>query len=192
MIKFKLDTKKLKKLTEKRTLKPPTVPTGIISRDLKKEVDMRFRNERDPEGNPWKPLRLNTILGRYAKGRSKKGSSFDQQEVLRLKRRGWKNSQIERTFKLQKGTVSKLAREGSKKTTRGRTKILQDTGTLKRSISMRHNNSEAVVGTNIKYAKVHNFGYKKRNIPARPFMGLSRKQREKYREIIRKWKNGEL
>ena len=85
-----------------------------------------------------------------------------------------------------------LRKSQGKKAVRGRSKILQDTGTLKRSITMRHDNREAAVGTNIKYAKVHNFGFGKKNIPARPYMGLSRRQKEKYREIIRKWKNREL
>ena len=33
-----------------------TYLTGKISRDMKKEVDMRFRNEVDTDGRPWKGL----------------------------------------------------------------------------------------------------------------------------------------
>lgn len=29
------------------------------------------------------------------------------------------------------------------------------------------------IGTNVKYAKVHQYGSKKRNIPARPFLGVN-------------------
>ncbi len=125
--------------------------TGKISKDMEKEVDMRFRNEVDPEGKPWKGLKSRSIISKYNSGLKKK-----------------------------KG----------RKAVKDRSKILQNTGRLKRSIQARNTRTEAIVGTNIKYAATHNFGY--RRIPQRRFMGLSRDQRIKYKDWIRKWHKGQL
>ncbi|MBP9479057.1 MAG: phage virion morphogenesis protein [Sebaldella sp.] len=127
--------------------------TGKISKDMKKEVDMRFRNESSPDGKPWKGLKSNSIISRYNSGLKKK--------------RG-------------------------KKAVKGRPKILQNTGRLKRSILARNTKTEAIVGTNTKYAATHNFGDLNRNIPKRKFMGLNRDQRIKYKDWIIKWKKGQL
>lgn len=56
-------------------------------------------------------------------------------------------------------------------------KILQMRGSLVSSISMAYSRNEAVVGTNKKYAAIHQFGgqagrRKKVNIPARPYLKL--------------------
>ena len=51
-------------------------------------------------------------------------------------------------------------------------KILQQTGQLKRSITAQSTDTEAIVGTNLKYAPTHHFG--RRNIPARPFMQIDK------------------
>ena len=128
-----------------------TYLTGKISRDMKKEVDMRFRNEVDTDGRPWKGLKGSTIISRYNSGLKKK--------------RG-------------------------KRAVKGRSRILSNTGRLRNSIRARNTRTEAIVGTNIKYAATHNFGY--RRIPQRRFMGLSRDQRIKYKDWIRKWHKGQL
>jgi phage virion morphogenesis protein len=52
--------------------------------------------------------------------------------------------------------------------------ILQRTGQLKRSITEKVTNTEAIVGTNLKYAGVHQFGSRKQNIPARPFLKVTK------------------
>ena len=130
-----------------------TYLTGKISRDMKKEVDMRFRNEVDTDGRPWKRLKGSSIISRYNSGLKKK--------------RG-------------------------KRAVKGRSRILSNTGRLRNSIRARNTRTEAIVGTNIKYAAVHNFGYSKRNIPQRRFMGLNRGQRIKYKDWIIKWKKGQL
>ncbi|MBR0253933.1 MAG: phage virion morphogenesis protein [Synergistaceae bacterium] len=56
---------------------------------------------------------------------------------------------------------------------KGKRKILTDTGTLRRSINFKANHDSAVVGSNLKYAAVHQFGGRKKNIPARPFLGVN-------------------
>ena len=139
--------------------------TGKISKDMKKEVDLRFRNEVDTDGNPWVGLKPRTIVSRYNSG---------------LKKRIKQNKQRAKKGKEQLSLNL------------GRAKILQNTGRLKRSIRSRNTKTEAIIGTNVKYAAVHNFGSRKKNIPQRRFMGLSSGQRLKYKEWIRKWHKGEL
>lgn len=51
--------------------------------------------------------------------------------------------------------------------------ILARTGTLRQSFWTRASDTAAEVGTNIEYARVHNFGFPQRNIPKREFMWIS-------------------
>lgn len=56
--------------------------------------------------------------------------------------------------------------------------ILQDSGQLASSISESHDSNSAAVGTNKKYAAIHQFGGqagrgRKSTIPARPFLSLT-------------------
>ena len=83
-------------------------------------------------------------------------------------------------------------RRAGPSTRRQRAQILVDTGTLRQSVtsgggggayrsqSMR----EVVVGTKIPYAAAHQFG-PKRNLPARPFMGLTQDARDRIRKMVR-------
>jgi phage virion morphogenesis protein len=69
-------------------------------------------------------------------------------------------------------------------------KTLQDTGSLVTSISMRYDNNSAVVGTNKKYAAIHQFGGKagrgkKVTIPARPFLKLTDGDLEEIKEAVK-------
>jgi len=58
-------------------------------------------------------------------------------------------------------------------------KILQDTGDLRSSIAYQVDDVSVSIGTNIRVKNgfslgaIHQFGAPKRNIPARPFLGLS-------------------
>lgn len=79
-----------------------------------------------------------------------------------------------------------LARRKGKRKSLG-TKILQDTGRLRASISVNHGAGWAEIGTTIKYAPVHQYGSKKRNIPARPFIGLSQTMVERIQATMIKW-----
>lgn len=180
--------RKLKNLEKRvqavKNMYDATFLTGKISKDMKKEVDMRFRKETDPEGRPWKGLKSGSLFRRQ-------GLSNDENTARKMKKKGFKNNQIERLFGLEKGTVGKLQRSGDRRQKR-RPKILQDTGRLRNSVRARHTRTEAIVGTNVKYAAVHNFGYPKRNIPQRRFMGLNRGQRIKYKDWIIKWQKGQL
>ena len=183
--KFKV-VKKLKNLERRvnavKNMYDVTFLTGKISRDMKKEVDMRFRNEVDPDGRPWKGLAVSTLNRRQ-------GLTRAQRKVKTRRRRGKTYKDIEAEMGLNKGGASSLFRAGKKRQST-RPKILQDQGYLRRSIKARNTKTEAIVGTNMKYAAAHNFGY--RRIPQRRFMGLNRGQRIKYKDWIIKWKKGQL
>lgn len=171
-IKMISDLKQVNRRLEKlKNMHDSTFLTGKIAHDMKKEVALRFRNQEDKDGKAWANLSANTIFNRYY-GKKRKGTA----------------------------------------------KILQNTGRLRNSISAGNTRTKAIVGTNLIYAPTHQFGVQGRiisaknktrlafytvsgfrrpkqvkiNIPARPFMGLSEKQKTRYREWIRKWKRGEL
>lgn len=82
--------------------------------------------------------------------------------------------------KLKESTLANRRKEG-----RG-AKILQDTGQLLQSIHSKSkatkNTAYAVVGTNLDYAKKHQFG--KGKIPARPFVGFNKTMKERYMKWI--------
>lgn len=52
-------------------------------------------------------------------------------------------------------------------------KILTDTGELRRSVQYKASDNDVVIGSNLKYAPIHQFGSSKKNIPARPFLGVT-------------------
>lgn len=79
-----------------------------------------------------------------------------------------------------------LARRKGKRKNLG-TKILQDSGRLRGSISERYGAGWAEIGTTVKYAPVHQYGSKKRNIPARPFIGLSQVMADRIQATMLKW-----
>lgn len=71
-------------------------------------------------------------------------------------------------------------------------KTLQDTGSLAASISTRYNNNSAVVGTNKKYAAIHQFGGKagrgrKVTIPARPFLKLTNDDLQEIKDAVKEY-----
>lgn len=86
----------------------------------------------------------------------------------------------------------------------GSSKPLVDRGTLRRSISGRATDTQAIAGTNLIYAAIHQFGgtIKPRNgkalkfgknirtsvtIPARPYLGVNQRMSEKYRKWVVEW-----
>lgn len=61
----------------------------------------------------------------------------------------------------------------SKAFKKGHQGFLDASGDLIDWLDYKASSDEAIVGTNLIYAATHQFGDKKRNIPARPFLGLS-------------------
>ena len=65
---------------------------------------------------------------------------------------------------------------------RGNMKILQDTGELRRSIHYEAGQRGVRIGSNLKYARTHQFG--RGNIPARPFLGVTPDERKHIRQML--------
>ena len=70
--------------------------------------------------------------------------------------------------------------------------ILQQTGRLAASISTYSDNDKAVVGTNVVYAAIHQFGGKagrgrKANIPARPYLQLTDQDLEEILKAVKEY-----
>jgi len=124
---------------------------------LMNEVQRAFREEADPTTSaPWQDLAQSTKAGRSG---YKKGMTADRASRIR--------------YTESKGQYKSGKHKGQQKF-RG-VKILQDKGTLKRSIVMKLSRYSVEVGTNIKYARIHQFGGKagrhhRTKIEARPFL----------------------
>jgi phage virion morphogenesis protein len=64
------------------------------------------------------------------------------------------------------------------------TKILTESGRLRASITYRADGTQVIIGTNTRYARVHQYGYPKRNLPPRPFIGASTEDEKELGEIL--------
>lgn len=71
------------------------------------------------------------------------------------------------------------------------TKILTESGRLRASITYRADDKRVVLGTNTKYARAHQYGYPKRNLPPRPFLGASTEDEKELGEILIAYINGQ-
>ncbi len=131
---------------------------GLI---LYRESMRCFKEQRAPDGTPWAPLSPMTIWKRAYKRLGSYRNTLKRKKLLH-------------TSKYKKFTTSM--------------KILQDTGRLRGSISFRAEGAAAVIGSGLRYARVHQLGGKtedgKYNIPARPFLGLSSSGRQDVVKII--------
>lgn len=75
----------------------------------------------------------------------------------------------------------------------GNMKILQDVGELRRSVQYEATQTYVRIGSNLKYARIHQFGgtihFKKRKgsvtIPARPFLGVTPNERKHINDMFR-------
>ena len=65
----------------------------------------------------------------------------------------------------------------------GSMKILQDVGELRRSIQYEAGPNYVRIGSNLKYARTHQFG--RGNIPARPFLGVTPNERQHINDMFK-------
>lgn len=77
----------------------------------------------------------------------------------------------------------------------GAPKILVDRARLRNSITYRVDGLKIELGTNVRYARIHNKGGpagrgKQVNIPARPFLGISDEDRRFVRKTLTDWIEG--
>lgn len=67
-------------------------------------------------------------------------------------------------------------------------KILSDTRRLRNSITYGLIGDDSVaIGTNVIYARAHNYGIPERNLPARPFLGIGDRQVKKINALVDAW-----
>lgn len=66
-------------------------------------------------------------------------------------------------------------------------KILMDIMTLRNSIAYKAYQKKVDLFTNLVYSAVHQYGYPKRNIPARPYMGFIDRTTASYQRILTRW-----
>lgn len=125
--------------------------------------------------------------------------SIDMKKQIQLRFRKEESSNGTKWGRLKESTLKNRPHGGDKP--------LNDTGNLKNSINSRFGKKFAIAGTNVKYARVMQFGARKGtlgttltrhgktrfspwgDIPARPFIGFSNKQQIKYKKMIFKFIN---
>ncbi|MBW4668427.1 MAG: phage virion morphogenesis protein [Cyanomargarita calcarea GSE-NOS-MK-12-04C] len=64
------------------------------------------------------------------------------------------------------------------------TRILTESGRLRASITYRADGTQVVAGCNPVYARAQQYGYQRRNLPARPFLGASEGDKQELGEIL--------
>ena len=133
----------------------------------------RFEKSVAPDGSPWQPLAPSTLQRSVANAIGKVGGRAARPVVRRTRTGGL----IVRALSPQAG----FQRTARVRRTRA-SKILVDTGRLKQSVVVLAASADAVRtqdqltlawGTRVPYARVHQQGDPSRNLPARPFLGVS-------------------
>ena len=100
--------------------------TGKISKDMEKEVDMRFRNEVDPEGKPWKGLKIRSITSKYNSGLKKK-SKFSNKYSQRIASIKEADEKMKRKAELEKNKKEKASsKTAAKKAVKTEKRIVKE------------------------------------------------------------------
>ena len=119
----------------------------------------RFEDEEGPDGKAWEPSIRAT-------------PSEDSRAPVRRGKDG----------RLLKGSGKKIkGRKGGK--------TLTDTARLRKSIEHRATGDEVTVGSNVEYARIHQMGGRAGrglsvDLPARPYLGVSKQDAEDIREMV--------
>lgn len=66
-------------------------------------------------------------------------------------------------------------------------KLLQNEGDLMDSLNALAINGQVEVGSNLEYAAAHQFGSKRKKVPARPYLGLSTEDTEDVLDVVTTW-----
>ena len=139
----------------------------------------RFEKSVAPDGSPWQPLSPNTLQRSVANAIGKVGGRAARPVVRRTRTGGL----IVRALSPQAG----FQRTARVRRTRA-SKILVDTGRLKQSVVVLAASADAVRtrdqltlvwGTRVPYARQHQQGDPSRNLPARPFLGVSKQAKQR-------------
>lgn len=153
----------------------------IIAKIAAQEAEL-FEQSKSPSGASWAPLKDSTL-------------ELSKKQAMRLVGGKKAGAYIKRRGDLLIA-VAKRRIPGKQRTARVRrtekSKILVDTGLLRASVISQVAGAGAVrkitkthidFGTRIAYANDHQFGVPERNLPARPFLGLSAETRRAIEDI---------
>lgn len=177
-------------------------------------VKRNFQDQGRP--NAWRPLKVNTLIARYLRGKEpkeKEGGRFSANPLLYKQSKGRisagdvgaistvagmaRSAKTGRVLRSRHGGLNKIAPAGMvfrKPAVRAilSGKILLDTGRLRKSITSQVTSGQQVeIGTNVKYAGPHQFGYEKNKIPARPFLVIQADDEEEFTQLLTEWLRGE-
>jgi len=139
----------------------------------------RFERSVAPDGSPWQPLSPRTLRKSVQQAIRKVGGRAARPVVRRTRTGGL----IVRALSPQAG-FQRTARVRRTK----QSKILVDTGRLKQSVVVLAASADAVRtqdqltliwGTRVPYAQAHQQGDPSRNLPARPFLGVSKRAEQR-------------
>ena len=121
-----------------------------------------FRREASPDGVPWEQIKDGTRWTRAMR----RTASYR----ARLKRPATQSKRVQRYA--------------------ANARILQDTGRLRASVAVESGAQFARIGSALVYARTHQLGLRKKNIPARPFLGLGHADKLKVRLILERYYTG--
>ena len=132
-----------------------------------------FKKQEGPDGTPWQPLKDETVARRRA------GRGVMSSYRTKGRRLGIGAARLTRIM----GPVTELGLRG--------VKILQDTGTMYKSITYSVGINKEFVEAGVAnltedYAPTHQFGDPKRNIPARPFMYINEKEAKQLLDLFKR------
>lgn len=145
-----------------------------IAEDMKTKVDFRFKQSKDPNGNPWEPLSETTISHR--RKRSSKPLSDTGELRASITSRATKTVAIVGTNKKYAATQNFGANKGEFGTTQIKETVREHT--------RRRRGRTETVRTHTRNRNVNSpWG----DIPARQFIGFSSNQIAKYKTLIRKY-----
>ena len=136
-------------------------------RDIGEYLDLatreRFDRQQSPDGTPWEPLSDRTLLGRMRKGVKRSRG----QKRRRLTTRGG-NTKM--------SAIARLVQAS----------ILVESGDLRNTLRYHATADSLEFGTDREYGATHQFGAPDRNIPARPFLGVSPEDEDEFLRILRR------
>ncbi len=137
------------------------------------------------------------VIGKLAEGDFTVPLQRMGQRLVRSTAENFKNEQSPEgeDWKPLAGITKALRRRGKKD---GEPKILQDSNRLRNSVTsqvtMNIDKTSLEFGTNVEYAKTHQFGgpfataYTKTiQVPARPFLGVKEADKEAFKKILKDW-----
>lgn len=145
MISLELDDRELTRALDKLAARVSSMAPVMhrVAQVMEEGVRQHFADERGPDGQRWAPLADSTLLAHMR--RASPGGLLTKRGNTRAK------------------AMKALAQK----------KILLDSGRLSHELGREVSSMSAMLTSVQPYAAVHQFGFEKRNIPARPYMGFS-------------------